>query len=129
VKSLEGLFLSPWLWGSSPQDRRGRVSMESADGIEELVVIRHARIDFFATLVAEGDGRWTVRGKAKFHDGQVMAFYHAPGNHDILRKRLLQIAKAIADFYDTTYLTQKFEKTLWFWDTCVEARGEWCNRN
>ncbi|MFO7461927.1 MAG: hypothetical protein R6X07_15025 [Desulfatiglandales bacterium] len=48
--------------------------------------------------------------------GQVLAFYHAPGDHDLLRKRLLQTAKAIADFYDTTYLTQKFEKTLWPWD-------------
>ncbi len=103
--------------------------MESADGIKELVVIRHARIDFFAALVTEGDGKWTVRGKAKFHDGQVMAFYHAPGSHDILRKRLLQIAKAIADFYDTTYLTQKFEKTLWFWDSSVMVDGAWCNCN
>lgn len=103
--------------------------MERTDGMEELVVIRHEKIDFFGSLVKEGDEKWTVRGKAKFHDGQIMVFYHAPGNHDLLRRRLLHIAKAIADFYDTTYLTQKFEKPFWPWDFSVMPHGAWCNCN
>jgi len=103
--------------------------MERADGIEELFVIRHARIDFFAALVREGDGSWTIRRKAKFHDGQVIAFYHAPGNQELLRSLLIQITKAVADFYDRTFLNQKFQKGLWPWDSAFMADESWCRMN
>jgi len=129
LEGIEGFSHILVLYWPHLVEAERRVFMERADGIEELFVIRHARIDFFAALVREGDGSWTIRRKAKFHDGQVIAFYHAPGNQELLRSLLIQITKAVADFYDRTFLNQKFQKGLWPWDSAFMADESWCRMN
>ena len=88
------------------------ISTEKAEGIEEIFVVRNESIDFFGALVKEGDGNWTVKGMARFCDGETLTFHHPSGDRKISREKLLCVSKAIANFYQTNYFHQKFDQGI-----------------
>ncbi len=92
------------------------MEVSNQQGIEEVFVIKTGEIDFFGALIKENGGRSAVNGKVRFRDGSSLYFRGPNGERNGLRKNLLSLCQAIAQFYDTNVFWLRFQKVMGYDD-------------